>query len=136
MVATTRSACLDTAAKLREMLGSGRRISFDSGNFNVVHPGHMRILKFASEISDALVVGVNPDETPGVMVASELRLEGVRSISMVREAVVLDATLRDFLTALKPNFVVKGKEFEGQANPEEAIVAAYGGRLIFSSGEM
>lgn len=124
------------AANVRSGLAKGKRVSFVSGNFNVVHPGHMRLLKFAAEIADVLVVGVNPDGAPGVSVPAELRLEGVQSISMVKKAVVLDVPIADFLAELKPDFVVKGREFDGQLNPEEPVVNAYGGRLIFSSGEM
>ena len=32
--------------------------------------------------------------------------------------------------------MVKGKEFEDRSNPEQEAVDAYGGRLIFSSGEL
>ncbi len=40
-----------------------------SGNFNIVHPGHLRLLKFATEQADILAVGVNLETTPGVMLA-------------------------------------------------------------------
>ena len=107
-----------------------------SGNFNVVHPGHLRLLKFAAEQADALVVGVNPDSTVGVTFPQDLRLENVRSIGMVDHAVGLDMPAEAFIVALKPDVVVKGKEFETRSNPEKISVEAYGGRLIFSSGEL
>jgi rfaE bifunctional protein kinase chain/domain len=124
------------AQEIRAALKPSARMSFVSGNFNVVHPGHLRLLKFAAEISDTLVVGVNPDGTRGVTVASEFRLEGVESIAIVQHAVLLDCPPEKFIAELQPHFVVKGKEFEGQYNPEQAIVGKYGGRLVFSSGEM
>jgi bifunctional ADP-heptose synthase (sugar kinase/adenylyltransferase) len=34
------------------------RIVFVSGNFNIIHPGHLRLLRFAAECGDFLVVGV------------------------------------------------------------------------------
>lgn len=131
------SARIETIARtIRAGVKPGQRISFVSGNFNVVHPGHLRLLKFAREIADLLVVGVNPDGTPGVTVPGDLRLEGVKSISMVDYAVPLAATPDHFIAELQPDFVVKGKEFEGQDNREQEAVAAYGGHLVFSSGEM
>jgi rfaE bifunctional protein kinase chain/domain len=107
-----------------------------SGNFNVVHPGHLRLLKFAAEQADILVVGVNADMTAGVTIPQEMRLENVRSIGMVDHAIGLDAPAAEFIAALKPDVVVKGKEFEARCNPEQAPVESYGGRLIFSSGEL
>jgi len=46
----------DLAGILRKI--KGQRLVFVSGNFNVIHPGHLRILRFANECGDCLVVGV------------------------------------------------------------------------------
>lgn len=123
-------------AELMRLVQSGARISFVSGNFNVVHTGHLRLFKFAAEIGEALVIGVNPDNTPGVTVPSEFRLEGVQSISIVTHAFVLTSPLRKVIAALRPAFVVKGKEFEGRSHDEEEAVKAYDGQVVYSSGEM
>ena len=37
---------------------------------------------------------------------------------------------------LKPDYVVKGKEHESLSNEEQDVVEEYGGRLVFSSGEV
>jgi rfaE bifunctional protein kinase chain/domain len=116
--------------------GDRRTIAFVSGNFNVVHPGHLRLLRFAAEQADVLVVGVNADSAAGVTVPQDLRVESVRSISIVDHAVALDAPAHSFIASLKPNVVVKGKEYESRVNLEQAAVDGYGGRLAFSSGEL
>ena len=61
---------------------------FVYGRFNVLHPGHVRLLRYARDAGDKLVVGVEPDSTAGdeAHVPEELRLEGVRSCSYVDEA--------------------------------------------------
>ena len=58
------------------------------GNFNVLHPGHVRLLKFAKSIADKLVVGVYDDNLAGtnVEVQQDLRLEAVSSIECFDEA--------------------------------------------------
>ncbi|MGQ0683680.1 PfkB family carbohydrate kinase [Bradyrhizobium sp.] len=122
--------------EIRCPIGDGRKISFVSGNFNVVHPGHLRLLRFAAELSDVLVVGVSSDATPGVTLPMDLRLDSVRSISIVDRVVALKSGPEEFIAALRPDFVVKGKEFEARDNPERSVVEAYGGRLVFSSGEL
>jgi rfaE bifunctional protein kinase chain/domain len=133
---TLHQDTLDTIDSIRRKVGPGERIAFLSGNFNVVHPGHLRILKFAADNGAVLVVGVNPDTTPGVTIPAEFRLEGLRAISMVDHTVLLDVPPEEFIRKLKPDVVVKGKEYETQHNPEQAVVSAYGGQLLFSSGEM
>lgn len=122
-------------SEIQALIRSGKRISFVAGNFNVVHPGHLRLFKFAAEIGDALVVGVTPDSWPGVTVPSALRLEGVASIGIVKHAVQLDGPPEAFIARLKPDFVIKGKEFEDKSNAEDAAVRSYGGKLLFTSGE-
>jgi rfaE bifunctional protein kinase chain/domain len=121
---------------IRAQAGPGKRIAFVSGNFNVVHPGHLRLLKFAREQADFLVVGVTQDGSPGVSLPLDMRLEGVAALSYVDRAVALRSAPVDFIAALQPHFVVKGKEYEDVVNAEEATVAAYGGRLLFGSGEV
>jgi rfaE bifunctional protein kinase chain/domain len=121
---------------IRNSCGPGQTIAFVSGNFNVVHPGHLRLLKFAAEQANVLVVGVNPDATPGVTLEQEMRLDNVRSISVVHHAVPLQEPATSFISRLQPTIVVKGKEFEDRANPEQNAVETYGGRLVFSSGEL
>jgi cytidyltransferase-like protein len=39
-----------------------KKVAFVYGNFNIFHPGHLRLLKFAKESSDYLIVGVNSDK--------------------------------------------------------------------------
>ncbi len=126
----------ESAVEIRERAGLSRRIAFISGNFNVVHPGHLRLFKSAAELADFLVVGVNPDSTAGVTVPVALRTEGVRANSMVDAVVELTGSPETFIKALKPEIIVKGKEFEHRQNPEAAVAESYGGKLVFSSGEM
>ena len=122
--------------EIRASCSADQTIAFVSGNFNIVHPGHLRLLKFAAEQADVLVVGVNPDSAPGVTLAQEIRLDNVRSISFVNHVVRLEKTASSFIAQLQPSIVVKGKEFEHRSNPEQDAVDAYGGRLMFSSGEL
>jgi rfaE bifunctional protein kinase chain/domain len=124
------------AAQIRMLVPEGKRIAFVSGNFNVVHPGHFRLLNFASECADFLIVGVNNDETPGAMIPEALRLESIRAIGCVDFAFLLTESPEEFITNMKPDIVVKGKEHEQHLNLEESIVESYGGKLLFSSGEM
>ena len=50
----------------------------------------MRLLQFASECGDFLVVGVNNNNTDGVLVPEELRLDGVKIISFVNYAFTIE----------------------------------------------
>ena len=107
-----------------------------TGVFSVLHPGHLRLFRFAKECGDRLIVGVYSDKMTKAWVPECLRLEGVQSNSWVDEAFVIDEPVEQVISRFKPNVVVKGKEHENRFNPEEAAVRAYGGKLIFNSGEV
>jgi len=122
---------------IKSKVVGAKQIVFVSGNFNVIHPGHLRLLRFAKKCGDFLVVGVNADRENGPTLISEnFRLEGVQSTSWVDYAFILREPPEKFIRELKPKFVVKGQEHENQMNPELAAAESYGGKLLFSSGDV
>ena len=114
------------------------RSVFVAGIFNVLHPGHIRLLKFAKECGDKLVVGVISDTlaADGAHVAQDFRLEAVKMNALVDEVFLVQTSVEQEVLRLKPDIVVKGKEHESQKNPEQKAVESYGGKLIFSSGDV
>ena len=111
---------------------------FVSGTFNVLHPGHVRLLKFAKESGEKLVVGVLSDKVAGksAHVPEEFRLEAVTMNGLVDEAFLIEDSPNDAIRRIKPALVVKGKEHKNQENPEQQAVESYGGKLLFSSGDV
>jgi rfaE bifunctional protein kinase chain/domain len=117
--------------------GMSERTVFVSGNFNVLHPGHLRLLRFAKDCGEKLVVGVHSDRIAGrcAHLPQSLRLECVQANSWVDEAFLMDETVEQTLQRLRPQVVVKGKEHESRFNPELSVMEQLGGCLLFSSGE-
>jgi len=116
---------------------AGRRIVFTNGCFDIVHPGHVRLLQQARDFGDLLVLGLNSDE-------SVRRLKGAgRPILTLEERVEVLAALRpvDVITAfdeddpaaliqrVRPDVLVKG----GDWAPDQVIgrkeVESWGGRV-------
>ncbi len=115
-----------------------KKVAFVYGNFNIFHPGHLRLLKFAKESSDYLIVGVNSDRlsnNPNLL-EEDIRLESIKSTSYVDEVFLLNEDVIEYIKQKKPDILVKGKEFENRYNPEEEIMNSYGGKILFSSGEI
>jgi rfaE bifunctional protein kinase chain/domain len=110
---------------------------FISGNFSILHPGHIRLFQLAKSIGDTLVVGVNSDETvfSPLNVPISMRLESLNAIQMVSKTIVINDDLEKVLLELKPEIVLKGREHEYLENIEQDIVASYGGELVFGSGD-
>jgi rfaE bifunctional protein kinase chain/domain len=121
--------------KIINRKSGNKKIVFVSGNFNILHPGHLRFLRFAKECGEFLVVGVLDDNSPGSAISEKMRLEGIQVITWVDYAFILRESPVAIIEQLKPSIVVKGKEHEERENPEEETLSQYGGKLIFSSGE-
>ena len=110
---------------------------FISGNFNIIHPGHLRILKFAKDHGEKLIVGVMSDKLANnnVKINEKLRLESIKSINYVDDAFIIKKSIKKTLEELRPDIVVKGKEHEFQHNIEDSILTKFGSKILFSSGE-
>ena len=135
MTISTNSQLAIKAIRLKAV--GKKRIVFVSGTFNIVHPGHLRLLRFAAESGDFLVVGVLAERLAlGARLQESMRLDGVDAISWVGQAFILDDAPADFIAALQPAAVVMGKEHENTINPIQATVQDYGGQLLFGSGDM
>lgn len=111
---------------------------FVSGTFNIVHPGHQRLLRFAKSLGKKLIVGIYSDKllNDKSFINEDLRVEVVKSLSYVDKAIIIKNSVSKTITNLKPDIVVKGKEFEKRFNIEKDLVSSYGGKLIFSSGDI
>jgi D-beta-D-heptose 7-phosphate kinase/D-beta-D-heptose 1-phosphate adenosyltransferase len=107
------------------------------GCFDVVHAGHVRMLRHARSLGDRLVVLLNSDRSiarlkgPGRPVNPQAdRAEVLLGLGCVDEVVVFDG---DDPTAelerLQPAIFVKGAEYAGRAIAEAEVLARWGGRV-------
>lgn len=126
---------------------AGRSIVLCHGCFEVVHPGHLRYLRFAREQGDVLVVSITSDDAidkvdgTQPLVPQELRAENLASIELVDHVVVASSpTAEPVIRSLRPDIYVKGREYEHSCHPgflaERAAVETLGGCVLFSSGEI
>lgn len=103
----------------------GRRVVFTNGCFDLLHPGHVRYLKEARALGDALIVALNSDRSvrrlkgEGRPVLNEQeRCEVIAALESVDYVTVFDEeTPRELIAALLPDFLVKGGDW-----PIEQIV--------------
>ena len=105
-----------------------KKTVFVSGHFNILHPGHLRFLKFAKERGDTLVVAVESNKIAGesAYVDEKTRLNSIKSISLVDKAFILRRPVIEYIKINKPTIVVKGKEFEDLFNEESEVLKKYG----------
>lgn len=133
------------AARAR-LRAEGRTLVQCHGCFDIVHPGHLRYLRFAKEQGDVLLVSVSADSVVGKgpdrpYIHEDLRLENLAALEFV-DFVLLDehTWAGPVLELVQPDVYVKGKEYETNRDPrflrERELVESQGGRVIFSSGDV
>ncbi len=136
----------DLLAWREQLRQSGRRLVQCHGCFDIVHPGHVRHLRWARAQGDALLVTITADQgiNKGIgrpLIPHDLRAENLASLDMVDAVhVVEEPTAEGILRAVRPDAYVKGREYESNDDPrfaaERAAVEASGGRVVFSSGDI
>lgn len=90
------------------------------------------MLQFARAKCDRLIIGLTSDGSDGADVPYVDRQFLIDSLKLADSIVELaPGGIGNLLAALKPDIVVKGKEFEGGENIEASVLKKYGGSLIF-----
>lgn len=117
---------------------NGRRVVFTNGCFELLHPGHIRILEQARALGDALIVGLNSDASvqqlkgPGrPVIAERERAELLAAMESVDAIIIFDEpTPREVISRLLPDVLVKGGDWpEDQIVGREEVEAA-GGHVV------
>ena len=99
--------------------GEGKKIVTTNGSFDIVHVGHVRYLKEASEQGDVLIVGLNSDlsikayKDPSRPInPQDRRAELLLAIRFVDYVLIYDETepIR-FIETVKPDVHVNGEEY-------------------------
>jgi len=135
----TQRKILTWEAIQRLRAGGGRVVVFTNGCFDILHRGHVECLEKAKSLGDLLLVGVNSD-------ASVERLKGAgRPINSLRARLRVlaalecvdyvlgfaDDTPERLIHCVRPDILIKGRDWEGQEVAGARFVIETGGRVVF-----
>ena len=119
---------------------AGRRVVFTNGCFDVLHAGHVAYLAWARAQGDALIVGLNSDESVRRLkgdrrpiVAFEDRatlLSALRSVDIV--VGFNERTPEVIIDKLKPDVFVKSAQYREEELPERTVVRQHGGEIMLA----
>ena len=98
----------------------GKKIVFTNGCFDILHPGHIKLLREAKEKGDCLIVGLNSDKSikkikgkKRPILEENARAKILSAIEYVDFIVFFDEkTPYRLIKYLKPNFLVKGADWK------------------------
>jgi rfaE bifunctional protein nucleotidyltransferase chain/domain len=116
---------------------AGLRVVFTNGCYDLLHPGHVRLLERARSLGDVLILALNSDASvrrlkgpsrplipEGERVELALALEAVDAVTLFDEE-----TPRELIAALLPDILVKGADWAHFIAGREEVEAA-GGQVL------
>lgn len=100
-------------------------VIFTNGCFDILHPGHIHLLKESKKLGDRLIVGLNSDNSIRRLKGSsrpilrqEQRKKMLEALDIADEVIVFDSdTPQDLINKIKPNIITKGGDYV----PEKVI---------------
>lgn len=128
----------DEAAHYAAVLKArGKKVVFTNGCFDLLHAGHVKILKEARAMGDALFVGINTDRSIRRLKGDDRplldendRLEILSALDCV-DAVTLfgEDTPLELIKRIKPDVLVKGSDYAKSEVVGREVVEKHGGRV-------
>jgi D-beta-D-heptose 7-phosphate kinase / D-beta-D-heptose 1-phosphate adenosyltransferase len=114
------------------------RIGFTNGCFDILHPGHVKLLTAARATCDRLIVGLNSDTSvkrlkgDGRPMQNELaRAEVLAALEAVDLVIVFEEdTPINLIVQIRPSVLVKGADYAREQVVGHEIVAAHGGEIM------
>lgn len=128
----------DVPDGLRALRESGGRVVFTNGCFDLLHPGHVAYLEEARSLGDALVVGLNSDESvrglgkgpDRPIVAERDRAAVLAALRAVDAVVVFDErTPVRLMREVRPAVYVKGGDYRIEDLPEAGVAREIGAEV-------
>lgn len=110
----------DISELILKYKNNGLKIVFTNGCFDLLHTGHLDLLKKASELGDKLIVGLNSDSSVKKLKGNNrpIENESVRSNNLLDKVFVDDVIIFNELTPKKliaqiiPDVLVKGGDYK------------------------
>ena len=120
------------------MARAGLRVGFTNGCFDLLHPGHVKVLAKARAACDRLVVGLNGDASVPRLKGEgrpiqdvHARAEVLAALEAVDLVVVFDEdTPLELIGRLRPTVLVKGGDYRKEDVVGREVVEAEGGEVV------
>jgi D-beta-D-heptose 7-phosphate kinase/D-beta-D-heptose 1-phosphate adenosyltransferase len=131
---------VDTQLLAQELViekARGRKVVFTNGCFDLLHVGHVKYLQKARTLGDLLVLGLNSDASirrlkgeKRPLIDQEERAHILAALDCIDYLVIFDEdTPLELITALRPDILVKGGDYQAEDVVGKDIVESYGGRV-------
>ncbi len=140
LVATDRkvASLQEAVEQIADWHRRGLKVGFANGCFDLIHPGHVRLLSEARAACDKLIVALNTDASvkrlkgPARPLQNEMaRATVMASMAPVDLVILFDEdTPLEMIQALRPDILVKGSDYTVDQVVGGDLVQAWGGKVV------
>ena len=131
---------VDVLAKIKNWRSHGQSIGFTNGCFDILHPGHVSLMRQARAACDRLIVGLNSDASTRRLKGPSRPLHDENSRAVVLSALAdVDAvvifeedTPERLLQEIRPDVLVKGADYTIENVVGADFVQGYGGKVVLA----
>ncbi|MCX8163740.1 MAG: D-glycero-beta-D-manno-heptose-7-phosphate kinase [Candidatus Micrarchaeota archaeon] len=122
---------------LKKAKDENKKIVFTNGCFDLLHVGHADLLSKAKKLGDILIVGLNSDNSvrrlkgeKRPIINQQQRASLLAALNAVDYVVIFDEdTPIELIKKIKPDILVKGKDYKKEDVVGREIVESYGGKV-------
>jgi D-beta-D-heptose 7-phosphate kinase/D-beta-D-heptose 1-phosphate adenosyltransferase len=125
------------AQSVRRLQAAGRKVVFTNGCFDILHPGHIELLRQARSLGDVLVLAINSDASvrrlkgpDRPIFPEEERAELLSALEVVDYVCTFDEdTPLETILKIRPDILVKGADWTGNI-VGSSEVTQWGGKVV------
>ena len=117
---------------------NGKKVAFTNGCFDLLHRGHVHVLRAARACADLLIVGINSDQSvkqikgptrPALPESDRCELLG--AMEMVDFVILFnEPDPHNLISAIRPDVLVKGGDWNTEKIIGSDMVEEAGGRVV------
>jgi len=132
---------LDTLLEERNWLRSQKKlVTFTNGCFDVLHRGHIEFLRFCKSQGDIVIVGLNSDSSVKTIKGPDRPINNqhdraavLAALETVDYVTIFDEpTPLELIKKIKPDILVKGRDWEQKGVVGQEFVESYGGKVVLA----
>jgi len=117
-----------------------KTIVFTNGCFDVIHRGHIELLKFCKSQGDIVILGLNSDSSVKIIKGPDRPVNNQDDRSAVLAALeTIDYVILfdepdplNLINEVKPDVLVKGQDWQDKGVVGSEFVESYGGKIVFA----
>jgi D-beta-D-heptose 7-phosphate kinase/D-beta-D-heptose 1-phosphate adenosyltransferase len=114
-----------------------KTIAFTNGVFDILHPGHIKILSQAASFADILIVGLNSDSSVKKLKGDSRPVNSEQSRALILASLIMvdavvifnEETPLELIQQIKPDVLIKGGDYTIETIVGAEVVLNNGGSV-------